>query len=102
MMCKNEVGNEPTTDELKAVMSYLGKRGGKARASIPGEMSKLGKARAASLSPARRKEIARKASKAAVDARLKKAIASRKAILDNSNADSLPVIEMSDPEIISY
>ena len=65
----NEKDNKPTPEEMKKVMSYIGRngglRGGKARASIPGEMSKLGKiggkARAASLSPERRKEIARNA-----------------------------------------
>ena len=50
---------------MKNAMSWLGKRGGKARAAVPGEMSKMGKiggrARAASLTPERRKEIARNA-----------------------------------------
>ena len=61
----NGKDKEPTPDEIKAMTEWFARRGGRAKAAIPGEMSKMGKiggkARAASLTPERRKEIARNA-----------------------------------------
>ena len=58
---------EPTPEEIKVVMSYMGKIGGNATMAkkTPEELAEFtslgGKARAASLSPERRSEIARNA-----------------------------------------
>ena len=81
----NGKDKEPTPEEIKAVMSYMGKIGGSATMAkkTPEELAEFtsagGRARAASLTPERRSEIAQKASKAAAKARTAKAKAKRAA-----------------------
>ena len=75
----SEKEKEPTPEAIEAALQWLRRRGGKARASVPGEISRLGKrggsARAKALSPERRSEIA----KNAVAARIAKKAAKKAA-----------------------